>query len=285
MCTYWLHGSSECASFWLRTIWRSPAPSNASSRHRACIEAAETGEDALELLRHYEYDIVLLNLALPDMDGARMIGRIWRKLHLAVDAGTGEIAAHVLTDGSVDDPAPRRRGAYRLGHGGRRLRRRSHLPGRCSPAAPITAGRDHSAPRPGGAEHGRSLPPRARVTVTLAAGHWVWAPQPRRDHDGQVQASDRPQAPRENFVWSARRGRDRRHRAQPDDPDRQTRLRSHLIFRTSKANYEPPSIPAPTVGNRILLESGAQPSHHEVICIQLTFRCCRTAAVDTKPVS
>ncbi len=29
--------------------------------------------------------------------------RNWRKLHLAVDAGTGEIAAHVLTDGSADD--------------------------------------------------------------------------------------------------------------------------------------------------------------------------------------
>ena len=31
--------------------------------------------------------------------------RNWRKLHLAVDAGTGEIAAHVLTDGSTDDAA------------------------------------------------------------------------------------------------------------------------------------------------------------------------------------
>ena len=31
--------------------------------------------------------------------------RNWRKLHLAVDAGTGEIAAHVLTDGSADDAA------------------------------------------------------------------------------------------------------------------------------------------------------------------------------------
>ena len=29
--------------------------------------------------------------------------RQWRKLHLAVDAGTGEIAAHVLTNGQVDD--------------------------------------------------------------------------------------------------------------------------------------------------------------------------------------
>ena len=31
--------------------------------------------------------------------------RQWRKLHLAVDAGTGEIAAHVLTDGHADDDA------------------------------------------------------------------------------------------------------------------------------------------------------------------------------------
>lgn len=29
--------------------------------------------------------------------------RNWRKLHLAVDAGTGEIAARVLTDGNADD--------------------------------------------------------------------------------------------------------------------------------------------------------------------------------------
>ncbi len=31
--------------------------------------------------------------------------RQWRKLHLAVDAGTGEIAAHVLTEGHSDDTA------------------------------------------------------------------------------------------------------------------------------------------------------------------------------------
>jgi hypothetical protein len=31
--------------------------------------------------------------------------RQWRKLHLTVDAGTGEIAAHVLTDGHADDTA------------------------------------------------------------------------------------------------------------------------------------------------------------------------------------
>ena len=31
--------------------------------------------------------------------------RQWRKLHLAVDASTGEIAAHVLTEGHADDAA------------------------------------------------------------------------------------------------------------------------------------------------------------------------------------
>ena len=40
------------------------------------VETAETGEDALDLLRHYEFDIVLLNLCLPDMDGSRVIARM-----------------------------------------------------------------------------------------------------------------------------------------------------------------------------------------------------------------
>src|SRR4051812_22763643 len=40
------------------------------------VESAETGEDALELLRHYEFDIVVLNLWLPDMDGSRVMTRI-----------------------------------------------------------------------------------------------------------------------------------------------------------------------------------------------------------------
>lgn len=40
--------------------------------------------------------------------GAQKHGRArrqWRKLHFAVDAGTGEIAVHVLTEGHVDDTA------------------------------------------------------------------------------------------------------------------------------------------------------------------------------------
>ena len=35
----------------------------------AVVDCADTGEEALELVRHYEYDIVLLDLLLPDMEG------------------------------------------------------------------------------------------------------------------------------------------------------------------------------------------------------------------------
>src|SRR3954447_12929634 len=41
-------------------------------------EVADTGEDALELLRHYQYDIIVLSLSLPDMGGARVISRMRR---------------------------------------------------------------------------------------------------------------------------------------------------------------------------------------------------------------
>jgi two-component system cell cycle response regulator CtrA len=40
------------------------------------VDVANTGEDALELLGHYEYDIVVLSLSLPDMEGARVISRM-----------------------------------------------------------------------------------------------------------------------------------------------------------------------------------------------------------------
>ena len=35
----------------------------------AVVDVADTGEEALELVRHYDYDIVILDLLLPDMDG------------------------------------------------------------------------------------------------------------------------------------------------------------------------------------------------------------------------
>ena len=40
------------------------------------VEQTETGEDALSLLRHYEFDLMLVNLSLPDMEGATLIGHM-----------------------------------------------------------------------------------------------------------------------------------------------------------------------------------------------------------------
>ena len=40
------------------------------------VERAESGDDTLYLLRDFEFDLVLLNLVLPDMDGNALISRI-----------------------------------------------------------------------------------------------------------------------------------------------------------------------------------------------------------------
>jgi len=42
----------------------------------AVVDHADGGEDTLELLRHYEYDIVLLDLALSDIDGFEVVRRL-----------------------------------------------------------------------------------------------------------------------------------------------------------------------------------------------------------------
>jgi two-component system cell cycle response regulator CtrA len=42
----------------------------------AVTDHSETGEEALELSRHYEYDIVLLDLVLPDMEGFEVVRRM-----------------------------------------------------------------------------------------------------------------------------------------------------------------------------------------------------------------
>lgn len=39
-------------------------------------ECAQTGEEALDLLRHYPFDLVLLDLALSDMEGTLLISRM-----------------------------------------------------------------------------------------------------------------------------------------------------------------------------------------------------------------
>lgn len=40
------------------------------------VDQAETGEEALELARHYDYDIVVLDLMLPDMEGYEVVRRL-----------------------------------------------------------------------------------------------------------------------------------------------------------------------------------------------------------------
>jgi two-component system cell cycle response regulator CtrA len=40
------------------------------------VDVTEGGEDALELLRHYEYDIVVLDIALPDIEGFEVVRRM-----------------------------------------------------------------------------------------------------------------------------------------------------------------------------------------------------------------
>ncbi len=40
------------------------------------VDQAETGEEALELTRHYDYDLVLLDLILPDMEGYEVLRRM-----------------------------------------------------------------------------------------------------------------------------------------------------------------------------------------------------------------
>ena len=42
----------------------------------AVVDQADTGEEGLELLRHYEYDIVVLDLILPDIEGFEVVRRM-----------------------------------------------------------------------------------------------------------------------------------------------------------------------------------------------------------------
>ncbi len=42
----------------------------------AVVDRADTGEEALELTRHYDYDIVILDLGLPDIEGYEVIRRM-----------------------------------------------------------------------------------------------------------------------------------------------------------------------------------------------------------------
>src|SRR5665647_3665383 len=42
----------------------------------AVVDQADTGEEALELARHYDYDIMVLDLMLPDMEGYEVVRRM-----------------------------------------------------------------------------------------------------------------------------------------------------------------------------------------------------------------
>ena len=46
-------------------------------RHASMIvEIADTGEEALELAKLYDYDIIVLDLMLPDLDGGEVVRRL-----------------------------------------------------------------------------------------------------------------------------------------------------------------------------------------------------------------
>jgi len=42
----------------------------------AIVDQVDTGEEALELVRHYDYDIVVLDLMLPDLEGYEVVRRM-----------------------------------------------------------------------------------------------------------------------------------------------------------------------------------------------------------------
>jgi len=44
--------------------------------HGAIVDQTDTGEEALELSSHYDYDIVVLDLLLPDMEGFEVVRRM-----------------------------------------------------------------------------------------------------------------------------------------------------------------------------------------------------------------
>lgn len=52
------------------------AISSALKSAGAVVDQIDTGEEALELARHYDYDILLLELLLPDLEGYEVLRRI-----------------------------------------------------------------------------------------------------------------------------------------------------------------------------------------------------------------
>jgi hypothetical protein len=115
--------------------------------------------------------------------------RGWRKLHLAVDAGTGLIVAHTLTDQEGDDPSQVAPLLDQIpGEIGRFI-----ADGAYDGAPTYQTVAQHSAAAqivipP------RSLPDgdRAAWAAGLAEGDRLWSASPGRNHDGALQGADRP---------------------------------------------------------------------------------------------
>ena len=42
----------------------------------AVVDQADLGEEALELVRHYDYDVLILDLMLPDIEGYEVVRRM-----------------------------------------------------------------------------------------------------------------------------------------------------------------------------------------------------------------
>jgi two-component system cell cycle response regulator CtrA len=65
------------------------------ARCSAIVDTVDTGEEALEMVRHYEYDAVVLDLTLPDMDGYDVLRRMrTAQTHAPVLVVTGSSQPH-----------------------------------------------------------------------------------------------------------------------------------------------------------------------------------------------
>ena len=62
------------------------------------VDHTDLGEEALEMLRHYDYDLAMLDLSLPDMDGSDLLRRMRHARHpvpALVLSATTQVAARI----------------------------------------------------------------------------------------------------------------------------------------------------------------------------------------------
>jgi two-component system cell cycle response regulator CtrA len=77
------------------------------TKTNAIVEIVDTGEETLERVRHYDYDLVVLNLVLPDIEGCEVIRRIrarGQSIPILVLTGFSrpETKVHALSVGADD---------------------------------------------------------------------------------------------------------------------------------------------------------------------------------------